>query len=458
MGQRDRPVARSASAGAGRGVAHAERGKHACVHAVFTLARPRGPSTRWRCCGAEVAVVQAAEGRVRVRPRLRDQRNAGCRRRASPLNAVAQPSLGWDPAGAPTGRAGGCGRRPGPGRPGREHRLQARDRRVCGLARGQQHVQREHRLAVAEAMEQGSRHPRAAGAPGRRCRSSPSKATLLSFSRNHRGSGGERGVPLEGAQFAIQRREVGGGRATARAPDARASRQWRGRGAGGWTGHAMAPVAGCAGYADAIAVAPMRTGENARIAARHARMRIVLTEFARTRLFPRESRRNTIRDITAETVRGPSQRTSAGGACSTATRRSESCTCTATDQHRGLHGGADHRCELAPAAQRLRSPHPRGTAGAGALVRGRGRAGRRVPWWRSSTTARNWRSEGTAIDADWGVVGCLYTMTPEELPMAPITMLQQRAGREEGGSGVPLDREAHRRSVAFWSTHANWRG
>ena len=66
--------------------------------------------------------------------------------------------------------------------------------------------------------------------------------------------------------------------------------------------------------------------------------------------------------------------------------------------------------------------------------------------------------EGTVIDADWGVVGCLYTMTPEELPMAPITMLRNALGVDEGGSGVPLDREAYRRSVAFWSTHANWRG
>ena len=29
---------------------------------------------------------------------------------------------------------------------------------------------------------------------------------------------------------------------------------------------------------------------------------------------------------------------------------------------------------------------------------------------------------------------------------------------EEGGSGVALDREAYKRSVEFWSAHANWRG
>ena len=66
--------------------------------------------------------------------------------------------------------------------------------------------------------------------------------------------------------------------------------------------------------------------------------------------------------------------------------------------------------------------------------------------------------EGTRTDADWGVVGCLYTMAPDEIPMVPITMMRNALGVEEGGSGVPLDREAYQRSVEFWRTHANWRG
>ncbi|TQU34789.1 DUF3228 family protein, partial [Xanthomonas perforans] len=66
--------------------------------------------------------------------------------------------------------------------------------------------------------------------------------------------------------------------------------------------------------------------------------------------------------------------------------------------------------------------------------------------------------EGTPIEADWGVVGCLYTAEPDEIPMAPITMLRNALGVEEGGSGTPLDREAYRRSVAFWERNANWRG
>ena len=65
--------------------------------------------------------------------------------------------------------------------------------------------------------------------------------------------------------------------------------------------------------------------------------------------------------------------------------------------------------------------------------------------------------EGAPIDRDWGVVGCLYTAQPEEIPMAPITMMRNALGVEEGGSGVPLDREAYRRSVAFWERNANWR-
>lgn len=65
--------------------------------------------------------------------------------------------------------------------------------------------------------------------------------------------------------------------------------------------------------------------------------------------------------------------------------------------------------------------------------------------------------EGTVIDADWGIVGCLYTMEPEEIPMVPITMIRNALGIEEGGSGVSLDRNAYRRSVEFWDQHANWR-
>ena len=72
-------------------------------------------------------------------------------------------------------------------------------------------------------------------------------------------------------------------------------------------------------------------------------------------------------------------------------------------------------------------------------------------------SAQQLQKEGSPIDGDWGVVGCLYTMEPEEIPMAPITMMRNALGVEEGGSGVPIDREAYRRAVEFWDNNANWR-
>ena len=41
-----------------------------------------------------------------------------------------------------------------------------------------------------------------------------------------------------------------------------------------------------------------------------------------------------------------------------------------------------------------------------------------------------------------------------ETPMQPITMLRNALGKEEGGSGVPLDRDKYNASVAYWSEHA----
>ncbi|HEX7382520.1 MAG TPA: DUF3228 family protein [Nevskiaceae bacterium] len=67
------------------------------------------------------------------------------------------------------------------------------------------------------------------------------------------------------------------------------------------------------------------------------------------------------------------------------------------------------------------------------------------------------RREGSPVDADWAVVGCLATAEPEEIPMAPITAMRNALGVAEGGSGVALDRVAYRRSVEYWAHHANWR-
>lgn len=57
-------------------------------------------------------------------------------------------------------------------------------------------------------------------------------------------------------------------------------------------------------------------------------------------------------------------------------------------------------------------------------------------------------------DCEWGIVSILGTLVPEEPPMPPITQLRNALGPAEGGSGVPLDRDAYARAVAFWEDHA----
>ena len=57
-------------------------------------------------------------------------------------------------------------------------------------------------------------------------------------------------------------------------------------------------------------------------------------------------------------------------------------------------------------------------------------------------------------DCDWGIVSIIGTLEPVEPPMPPITQMRNALGREEGGSGVAIDREAYARAVDFWERHA----
>lgn len=57
-------------------------------------------------------------------------------------------------------------------------------------------------------------------------------------------------------------------------------------------------------------------------------------------------------------------------------------------------------------------------------------------------------------NAEWGIVNILGTLTPEEIPMPPITQLRNALGKSEGGSGVPLNRESYMKAVEFWNHHA----
>ena len=184
-------------------------------------------------------------------------------------------------------------------------------------------------------------------------------------------------------------------------------------------------------------------------------MSIAMTPFARARLFPRDGRATAIRDCTAEAFvqrlndEAPLE-VLAGYApfCRLHAHRnwtSTRCSVVAvTDANRG--------CLRTAYEARSRDELPvlvRWFEGVDAPV-----ANFLLPILYSREQLAR---EGEAIDADWGVVGCLYTMEAEEIPMAPITMMRNALGVAEGGSGVPLDRDAYRRSVAYWERHANWR-
>lgn len=184
-------------------------------------------------------------------------------------------------------------------------------------------------------------------------------------------------------------------------------------------------------------------------------MSIVLTEFARPRLFPREPRRNTIQDITPEqfvehlnTVAPVAVLDGYAPFCKLHVHRNWTSTrCLVApiteDNRHLLRSGyeARTRAELPVLVRWFEGLEPPVADYLVVILYSRGQMAK----------------EGTPIDADWGVVGCMYTATPEEIPMAPITMMRNALGVEEGGSGVPIDREAYARSVAFWETHANWR-
>jgi hypothetical protein len=54
----------------------------------------------------------------------------------------------------------------------------------------------------------------------------------------------------------------------------------------------------------------------------------------------------------------------------------------------------------------------------------------------------------------WGIISVKAQDEPHETPMQPITMLRNALGREEGGSGVSLDRAAYEASASYWEEHA----
>ncbi len=57
--------------------------------------------------------------------------------------------------------------------------------------------------------------------------------------------------------------------------------------------------------------------------------------------------------------------------------------------------------------------------------------------------------------APWGIVSIKAQDVDHEIPMTPITAMRNALGKEEGGSGVPLNKEAYNEAFEFWNKHAN---
>ncbi|KAF0984399.1 hypothetical protein FDP41_000298 [Naegleria fowleri] len=57
-------------------------------------------------------------------------------------------------------------------------------------------------------------------------------------------------------------------------------------------------------------------------------------------------------------------------------------------------------------------------------------------------------------DCEWGIISVKSQDVDYELPMSPITMMRNALGKEEGGSGVPLNRDKYMESVKFWKQYA----
>lgn len=62
--------------------------------------------------------------------------------------------------------------------------------------------------------------------------------------------------------------------------------------------------------------------------------------------------------------------------------------------------------------------------------------------------------DSTSVTAPWGVVSIKAQDRVGELPMNPITSMRNALGKEEGGSGVPLDRSQYMEAVDYWKNHA----
>ena len=54
-------------------------------------------------------------------------------------------------------------------------------------------------------------------------------------------------------------------------------------------------------------------------------------------------------------------------------------------------------------------------------------------------------------DFDWGIISIKPLNVDHEIPFVPMTIMRNALGKNEGGSGVPIDRKKYLDGVEFWS-------
>lgn len=54
----------------------------------------------------------------------------------------------------------------------------------------------------------------------------------------------------------------------------------------------------------------------------------------------------------------------------------------------------------------------------------------------------------------WGIISLKAQDESHETPMQPITAMRNALGRDQGGSGVPLDKEKYDEAVEYWRERA----
>ncbi|CAK4624432.1 unnamed protein product [Aphanomyces euteiches] len=72
----------------------------------------------------------------------------------------------------------------------------------------------------------------------------------------------------------------------------------------------------------------------------------------------------------------------------------------------------------------------------------------------AETQATGHAPDTVNADVPWGIISVKAQDVPHELPMNPITMMRNALGKDQGGSGVSLDRDQYAAAVAYWSKNA----